>query len=74
MNSRILAAVLVILGIVGIVVYLSAYTVEEGKQVVITQFGKPVAGVATQIGFPELDNGIESGVVSNVLVQYHNAY
>jgi membrane protease subunit HflC len=69
MNTRIVGAVLVILGIVAIVVYMSAYIVEEGKQVVITQFGKPIAGVVTRIGFPELDSGIESGVVSNVLVR-----
>jgi membrane protease subunit HflC len=68
MNTRIVSAALVILGIVAAVVYLSAYTVEEGKQVVITQFGKPIAGVATRVGFPELGNGIASGVVSQVLV------
>ena len=39
------AAVLVILGITAFVLYSSAYVVEEGKQVIITQFGKPIDDV-----------------------------
>jgi len=45
MKNRIVAAVLVILGITGIMLYSSAFVVEEGKQVIVTQFGKPVDDV-----------------------------
>ncbi|MDA1052335.1 MAG: protease modulator HflC [Planctomycetota bacterium] len=45
MKTRIAATVLVILGIAAIVLYSSAYIVEEGKQVIVTQFGKPVDDV-----------------------------
>ena len=45
MKTRIAAAVLVILVIAAIVLYMSAYVVEEGKQVIVTQFGKPVDDV-----------------------------
>ena len=69
MMTRIITAVLVILGIAAIVLYSSAYIVEEGKQVVITQFGKPVAGMTIQIKLPELSEGIESGNVLKILVK-----
>jgi membrane protease subunit HflC len=42
MKTTIAAAVLVILALAAIVLYSSAYVVEEGKQVIVTQFGKPV--------------------------------
>ena len=45
MKTTIATAVLVILGIAAIVFYSSAYVVEEGKQVIVTQFGKPVDDV-----------------------------
>ena len=45
MKTRITTAVLVLLGIAALVLYLSAYVVEEGKQVIVTQFGKPVDDV-----------------------------
>ena len=46
MKTGITAAVLVmILGIAGFVLNSSAYVVEEGKQVIVTQFGKPVDDV-----------------------------
>ena len=45
MKTKITVAVLVILGIAAIVLYSSAYVVEEGKQVIVTQFGKPVDDV-----------------------------
>ncbi len=45
MKTRIAVAALVILGIAGFVLYSSAYIVEEGKQVIVTQFGKPVDDV-----------------------------
>ena len=42
MKTRITTAVLAILGIAAILLSSSAYVVKEGKQVVVTQFGKPV--------------------------------
>ena len=42
MKTIITAVVLVILGIAAIALYSSAYFVEEGKQVIVTEFGKPV--------------------------------
>jgi membrane protease subunit HflC len=45
MKTKITAAVLAILVIAAIVLYSSAYVVEEGKQVIVTQFGKPVDDV-----------------------------
>ena len=45
MKTRIIAAVLVILGIAAFVLYSSAYVVEEGTQVIVTQFGKPVEDI-----------------------------
>ena len=45
MKTRIAAAVLMILVIAAFVLYMSAYVVEEGKQVIVTQFGKPVDDV-----------------------------
>ena len=45
MKSKVAAIFVVILGIAAIVLYASVYVVEEGKQVIVTQFGKPVADV-----------------------------
>ena len=46
MSTKLIAnLVLATLGTVAIVFYLSTYVVEEGKQVIVTQFGKPVANV-----------------------------
>ena len=45
MKTKLTVAVLVILGISAFVLYSSAYIVEEGKQVIVTQFGKPVDDV-----------------------------
>ena len=42
MKTGIASALLVILGIAAIVLYSSVYVVEEGKQVIVTQFGKRV--------------------------------
>ncbi len=45
MKSMIAAMVIVVLGIAAIVLYSSVYVVAEGKQAIVTQFGKPVADV-----------------------------
>ena len=45
MKTKMIAAVLVILGIALLVLYSSVYIVVEGQQVIVTQFGKPVADV-----------------------------
>ena len=45
MKTRTAVAALVILGVAVLVLYSSAYIVEEGKQVIVTQFGKPVDDV-----------------------------
>lgn len=45
MKTTIAAAVLVILGIGAIVLHSSAFVVEEGQQVIVTQFGNPVNDV-----------------------------
>ena len=45
MKSRIAAIVIVVLGIAALVLYSSVFVVEEGKQAIVTQFGKPVADV-----------------------------
>ena len=45
MKTIISAAVLAILGIAAFLLYSSTYVVEEGKQVIVTQFGKPVDDV-----------------------------
>ena len=44
-TNKVFAAVLLILGIAAVVLYASTYVVEEGKQVIVTQFGKPVDDV-----------------------------
>ena len=49
MKSRIAAIVVGVLGIAAIGLYSSAYVVEEGKQVVITEFGDP-KGTVTDAG------------------------
>ena len=38
-------SIVVVLGIAAIMLYSSVYVVQEGKQVIVTQFGKPVADV-----------------------------
>lgn len=43
--SKLFAALYVITGIAGVVLYSSAYVVLEGRQVIVTQFGKPVAAI-----------------------------
>ena len=45
MKNRIAAIVVLVLGIAAVVLYSSVYVVEEGRQVIVTQFGKPVADV-----------------------------
>ncbi len=45
MKTIITAAVLVILGIAAIALYSSVYFVEEGKQVIVTEFGKTVKDI-----------------------------
>jgi membrane protease subunit HflC len=45
MKSKMVAIVIVVLGIAASVLFSSAYVVEEGKQIIVTQFGKPVADV-----------------------------
>jgi modulator of FtsH protease HflC len=45
MKRKITAIFVVVLGIAAIVLYASVYVVEEGKQAIVTQFGKPVAEV-----------------------------
>ena len=45
MKMKTSAVVLVLVGLALIVLYSSAYVVEEGKQVIVTQFGKPVDDV-----------------------------
>ena len=42
MKSTVAIIVIVVLAIAGVGLYASAYVVEEGKQVMVTQFGKPV--------------------------------
>lgn len=42
MNTKITVVVLIALVIAAVVLYASAYVVEEGEQAVVTQFGKPV--------------------------------
>ncbi len=45
MKNKIAATVVVVLVLVAVGLYASAYIVEEGQQVIVTQFGKPVATV-----------------------------
>ncbi|MDG2207690.1 MAG: protease modulator HflC [Pirellulales bacterium] len=45
MKTLVAAAVVALLAIAGVLLYASAYTVEEGKLAVITQFGKPMGAV-----------------------------
>ena len=45
MKSKFAVFVVVVLGIAAIVLYSSVYVVEEGKQAIVTQFGKPVAAI-----------------------------
>jgi len=47
MKSKITFAVLVIIGIAALVLNSSTFVVEEGKQVIVTEFGKPVDDVQT---------------------------
>ena len=44
-NAAIAAIVVVVLAIAGVCLYSAAYTIEEGKQVIVTQFGKPMGDV-----------------------------
>ncbi len=45
MKTRVPVAILAILVVSAGILYSSAYVVEEGKQVIVTQFGKPVSDV-----------------------------
>lgn len=45
MKNIVGVALLVIVGLAGLFLYASAYTVEEGQQAIVTQFGRPVAAV-----------------------------
>jgi membrane protease subunit HflC len=45
MKNKIAATVVVVLALVTMGLYASAFIVEEGQQVIVTQFGKPVATV-----------------------------
>ena len=49
-TNKVFAAVLLILGIAAVVLYASTYVVEEGKQVIVTQFGRPVGDATTEAG------------------------
>ena len=49
-TNKVFAAVLLILGIAAVVLYASTYVVEEGKQVIVTQFGRPVGNATTEAG------------------------
>jgi len=42
MKTKIASVMVLVLGIAAIILYTSVYVVEEGKQAVITEFGKPV--------------------------------
>ena len=43
--SMVSASLILVLGVVVVLLYSSAYVVEEGKQVIVTQFGRPVGDV-----------------------------
>jgi membrane protease subunit HflC len=43
--SIVSASLILVLGVVVVFLYSSAYVVEEGKQVIVTQFGRPVGEV-----------------------------
>jgi membrane protease subunit HflC len=45
-----LIPILVVLGLVGVVAYGSLFTVREGHQALVTQFGKPVGGPYSEAG------------------------
>ncbi len=45
MKSKITVAILCILVLVGVVLFFSAFIVEEGQQVIVTQFGAPIRTV-----------------------------
>ncbi len=45
MKNKIAAIVIVVVVLVAVGLYSSAYVVEEGQQVIVTQFGRPVAAV-----------------------------
>ena len=44
-KTKMIAAVIALIAIAGFIIYSSAYSVEEGKLAVITQFGKPMGAV-----------------------------
>ena len=50
MNRIKLVAILAVLGIVTFVAMSSIYTVSEVEQAIITQFGKPVGDLLSQMG------------------------
>ena len=43
--SMVSASLILVLGVAVVILYSSAYVVEEGKQVIVTQFGRPVEDV-----------------------------
>ena len=45
MKTWIIIPVIVVLAVRGAGLYTSAYTVVEGKQAIITQFGKPIGAI-----------------------------
>ena len=44
--KKVIALLMVLIGVAGASLYASAYTVREGRQVIVTQFGRPVGAVA----------------------------
>ena len=42
--------VLIVLGVLGVLIMASAYTIREGEQVIITQFGKPIGDPIIEAG------------------------
>ena len=49
-TNKVFAAVFLTLGIAAAGLYASTYVVEEGKQVIVTQFGRPVGDATTEAG------------------------
>lgn len=50
MKTGILAAVLIVIALAAVVLYSSVYIVDEGKQVIVTEFGAPVGDAVQDAG------------------------
>lgn len=50
MKTGILAAVVIVIALAAVVLYSSVYIVDEGKQVIVTQFGAPVGDAVQDAG------------------------